>query len=599
MYPLVAVLFGVGLARTTCPNFLDLDQSVPLMTCANPLQASIEYLTSTTPTKGPCAMHRPDLRFDRFREWLNSIGGYASPKISFRRPPGGIFLNDHEVLVQGELLFQVPDEATFNERMVLRIYPWMRKFEFSSSIHFWQSVSLAALLKNHPEVVGPWQALLPDMTEHPVMWSERHWEDLKGTQAFLMLRMGKDFITAGCKHYEKSLLSHLDLSCTEVLEAYAILISRGFGMEGTSIPFGPDLLNHNPNTVSWISQVKHGRASKPSKIETIFYLLSYTLDESRELFNNYGPHALPHGLAVYGFTSPDPHDELVIHATTNGLFSGPRFQKMNVCPSRISLNRVVSPEDPICSRLPEDRIDVQGAFRLTRKDTVNFVPGKNLHCRNAAGSFSLRYAVKRFRERNMAEKKGITITLFLNVGQLVEPWVPFTESLWLALCFLEPMASPTVIDALVEAASVCEKPPKNDRNIEEYPKHHVLKRHVGRALHQVCSVYEHQVLGGLEPTFHLWLAYRNERIRRSGSSVVTERLPFIYDLDALHELLGHIVAKKTTTFIPRGERNFPTNLWEVSNFRLYQLEEVSKYKFQTAYLVHRKCIEPLDHILYS
>jgi hypothetical protein len=621
--------FACGRSAAICPHVVELNvpQESLRMTCANPLQAAISFLGNDTPTSGPCVMFYIHQRFDRFREWLISIGGYVSHKISFKQisaAGAGIFLNPNEFLVRGEQLFVVPDIATFNERTVRRAFPWLVKFEFAGSVRFWQSVSLAALLRNKPEVVGPWQALLPDMSFHPSLWPASHLEDLRNTYSYSLIRTSKEYIEAGCRSFQSLLLDLLDLSCRDVLEAHAIIVSRGFGLEknpnaspesSSAIPFGPDLLNHSPHSVSWTSHVKFGSVKNPTRIETLFMLLGYTLDsKTRELFNNYGSHAFPHAMAMYGFTSPDSHDELVIHATTNAVFDGKRFdittETMNICPSTITIPDIADTINPqkVCPSTYVGRMyrfDHTGSFRLTNRDVVAFFPHDDFLCPNFVGSFVWDYAAKELAKRKV-KIIGSQLNLFLNTADGTEPWIPYENSVWMALCSLPAISSKSLVDKVIQSASSCDHS-RNHHYMEEFPRNRLVQDLSRRGLFDLCSWYEEDVLGTLDTNLRKWIAYRNLRILRtaSESAILTEDIALALEFSTDPEfksLLDKIIVEgKNCVFSDNGGIVDRTTAQgsEDSVRRIFRLEEVYRYKMQTVYLVIRKCRQPLEYLLHD
>jgi hypothetical protein len=619
-------IFSVSRALPRCPDVpeIQIPFESPNMTCSQPLEASIQYLTSDTPISGPCVMFHTHQRFDRFREWLNSIGGYVSPKVTFRKMNpacGGLFLKDNEYLLQGELLFDVPDEASFNYRMINRVFPWLLEFEFAGSIRFWQSLALAGLLRHKPEIVGPWQALLPDLSFHPMMWPESELRELKSTHAYVLIRAARDYISSGCESFEKKVMRLMDVNCRDVLEAHAIIVSRAFGLEKGSktnegksaIPFGPDLLNHSPHSASWTSHVKYGSAKNPKKIDTIFMLLGFGIDKKRELFNNYGSHSFPRAMAMYGFTAPDTHDELVIHATTHARFSGKRFDVTNgfynSCPAEISVVDVWSVEniEPFCPRSFDNEMeefDEGGSFRLTNRDLIAFFPQDDFPCPNPVDSFAWRYAKKRLWQRQV-RVSGHQLDLNLNTKDGTEPWIPYSNTVWMALCSLPAWPHPAMVDSLVEAASTCE-PVRNENYLEEFPKSLMVKDLSRTALYDLCSWYEENVMGSLGLNLNSWIAYRNQRILRENMGreieVIDISAPLNYESNQeFMELLELIVSNKKSVFSDNGGLVAETMVETEhrSTRRVYQLEEIYRYKMQTVYMVIRKCRQPLEHVLHA
>ena len=603
----------------------------PRMTCADPLSASKSYLSGGGYNSGPCVTYHANQRFDRFREWLTSIGGYVSPKISFQRGyfvnqygklmygNGGIFLNDNEFLHRGETLFVVPDIATFNDRMILRAYPRFQKFSFGDTTRFWQSIGLAALLRHRPDLVGPWQALLPDMNELPLMWPAWKLKTLEGTQTGAIIKMGQAHINEGCHRFESTLLKYLAIECRDIHEAHAIIASRAFGLErsqnshdsGSAIPFGPDLLNHSPHTVSWISQVvSTDENDRPAAIETVYFLLGFTMGDSRELFNNYGGHGFHHNYAMYGYTAPDSHDELVISASLHALFDGVRYEatQANIahCAKRISvadIGALIPGKTRKCPVGYEARInqffDDGGAFRLTNRDVVGFSPQTQFKCKLPIGSLLWKYAMKQLNERHIRLNMHHMV-LNLNVIDGIEPWLPYDQSVLMALCSVPADASTRQIDQLVSNASTC-APIRDQRNLEEYPKSHLVRELSRVGLYDLCSWYEVDMLGSLELNLASWIAYRNARIMRKSRFTVRV-------VDSL-ELESPVVFRMFIQSIVDGKQavisdnNGPIDtesdrvVTHLSLQRIIELEEVYRYKMQTAFLVQRKCRKPLERVV--
>lgn len=591
----------------------------PAMCCADPLVAAIAYVVGSAPTRGPCVMYNANHRFDRFREWITLLGGYVSEKITFYRGHfvdqngnsrigfGGIFLNPNEHLYQGELLFVVPDEATFNDRMILRAYPWLSKFEYGNSFRFWLSMGLAALLRHNPHFVAPWQALLPDLSDHPLIRPNAI-SDLRGTQAGTLIYTTLSYINSGCRNFD-TYMAFLEISCKDIHEAHAIIASRAFGLEKISgaremssgIPFGLDLLNHSPHTISWTSQVRYGSASRPKKIETVFYLLGFTLSDSRELFNNYGGHALAHVLAMYGYTAPDTWDELVVHATPYAMLDGVRYEAIygtDKCKSSISIQDLVGSE--ICKKDIDNRrlpFDKSGSFRLTNKDVISFSPIKDFICRTQVDSLVWLHILKKLSDRLLRINYN-QFVLALNGMDGSEPILVYNDAVVTALCAASFGDTKSIMD-FVESATTCD-PDRDHYYLEEYPKSRLVKQLSREALYDLCSWYEFDLLGTLQDNLYKWIAYRNARIVQTNtvSRLVESWIPKDFTThEDFTNFLAHIVDNKLTVFFDKNgtiDKTYRKAVERLSNSRIEQLEEVYRYKMQAAYMVMRKCRQPLE-----
>ena len=619
---LVLVQLAAGnMQRYTCRHVdaIMVPLKSPDMCCADPLVAAIAYVVGSAPSRGPCVMYNANHRFDRFREWLTLLGGHVSEKISFHRGHfvdqhgraqtgyGGIFLNPNEHLRQGEMLFVVPDEATLNDRMILRAYPWFTRFEYGSSNRLWLSLGLAALLKHNPEYVAPWQALLPDLSDHPLIRPKGP-SDLWGTQAGLLVHTTHSYINSGCRNFQHTYMAFLEISCKDVHEAHAIIASRAFGLErlagshemSSSIPFGPDLLNHSPHSVSWTSQVRYGAPSRPKQIETVFFLLGFTLSDSRELFNNYGVHALAHVLAMYGYTAPDSWDELVVHATPYALLDGVRYEAVHgkdTCKSSVTIADVtgsnVCKKDIDSRRLP---FDESGSFRLTPKDVVNIAPRVDFQCRIGIDSLVWLDILKKLADR-LLHISYDQFVLALNGMDGSEPLLMFHDAVLMALCAFPRTGIP--ITDFVESATTCD-PERDHYYLEEYPKGRLVRDLSRQGLYDLCAWYEVDVLGTLQRNLQLWIAYRNARIARhnKGSRLLESVVSFQFRTHVDFEnFLAHVVDNKMTVFSDAGgaiDKTYKRAVSRMSTSRIEQLEEVFRYKMQTAFMVMRKCRQPLD-----
>ena len=632
---LLAVFVGLSLnaegSKTSCAAVPEiLVQLKTSQCCASPLKATIAFLEGSTPTTGACGTYLASQRFERFREWITLMGGYVSPKISFQRGHfvdsvsgkarvgyGGIFLNAYEYLHQSEMLFSIPERATFSESMISRHIPTVPRFTFLNSDKLWLSIGLAALLKHYPAVVGPWQALLPDMRSHPVFWPDSDMHLLRGTQAAKILGVSRETVRLGCLAALQQLV-HLDLSCDEVKEAFAIITSRAFGLnrlsnpreQSSAIPFGPDLLNHSPHSASWISRVIHGPEALPDRIDTVFFLVGFVLSESRELFNNYGKHALPAALASYGFTQPDSKDELVILATTDGDFDGKRFDVNNFtrmfCPAKVGITDLVT-RPPTCPAVygPRDHgmLDSAGYFRLTDKDVVLFShEDRDVSCSTTVDGLVWRYVKRQLRPRNVIVEP-IQFTVPLNVMNGAEPLLPFPIAVWTALCAIPTFTSIAFLNAFIESASTCSVE-RNKFYLEEYPLGPIVKALSRLALFNICAFHEFETLEGLHKSLRMWIAYRNLRVKRQFPSADIEGIP--NDLTfpsnvAFIRFLERIVSRTDRVFTDGGGLIDATTAAGVRTaaYRVHRLEEIYRYKMQSAYMVMMKCRQPLESVVPS
>ena len=548
-----------------------------------------------------------------------------SPKITFRRghyadpvsgrsqfSSGGVFLNPNEVLAPGELLFVVPEKAIFGDEMIYSNIPRLQKFEFLGSVRLWASLGLAALMRHFPHVVGPWQAVLPDMHSHPNFWSADYMRLLRGTQAYAYIRQGQLYVTQGCQAY-KHLLVGLMVSCDDVMVAMSVIQSRSFGlasqMDAPAIPFGPDFLNHNPNTVSWISLVRSGPARRPTRTECIFYLLSYVLSESRELFNNYGPHSLQVSLSMYGFTAPDPSDELVIVATTDGAFDGhvvpPRPEHRLRCRSRIDFNTYPRPPytcykdyEPIRS----GRFDPAGLFRLSERDAIVLFPEHEFDCMNVIDGPMWRYMEKSLTSTKVAIE-GSQYALNVNVWDGVEPHLSHASAAWMVLCEIPTNTSIDIVNKILASLSSCPVH-RNPYYLEELPIEPAVKNLALFTLVKACWTYGDEIVGGLNENLLKWIALRNVRIQTSTRrierrDISAELLTLTYA--TVMDLLRVVVANRHIIYQDgAGELDAQTFIASrMSLGTVWRLEEIYKYRLQTAYLVYRKCRQPLEKAIRS
>lgn len=614
---------------STCVNIPEILIPInPRLSCGFPLQASVAYLTGSTPIQDACIMYLASHRFDRFREWLNSMGGYANPKISFHRGHfvdpvsgkprfghGGVFLNANEYLSPGELLFSVPEQATFGEAMVARYFPTFPRFLLMYSDKLWLAIGLAGLLKHHPKVVGPWQALLPDMRYHPIFWPDADMNEFRNSQAFKIITVSREMVDTGCQ-LTANHMQQMDLTCDDVKEAYAILTSRAFGMgrlagtnePSSAIPFGPDLLNHSPHSASWISRVVHGPQSHPDKVETVFYLVGYVLSESRELFNNYGKHALPGALATYGFTQPDNKDELVIVATTDADFEGKRFEHTaftkSFCPSKLGVKDLFSSPLTCTAKYPpmqQGIFDTAGYFRLTEKDAILLGhEDAEIECSTPVNGIAWKH-VKHELKKRQVDLDAIQFTVPLNVMNGAEPLLPFRVAIWMALCAIPNHAPVAWLDQFVQSASTCEIE-RNKYYLEDFPLGKLVKSLSRLALFNTCAFHETETLGGLATSLRLWIAYRNLRVQLQHSVFDSKDISHILSFSsntAFVRFLAFVVERKDRVFSDSGgmiDRATETAA-RMPAHRIERLEEIHRYKMQSAYMVMMKCRQPLESVV--
>jgi hypothetical protein len=614
---MIGRMFQLGLSvRFVIPTCTDIpliyvpDQ--PKLCCPDPLEAVVSYLEGATPLEGPCVMFTATHRFDRFREWLKLIGGDVSDKVTFRRghyadpisgkpmfTVGGLFLNPNEILRQGELLFVVPHQAAFAERTIRDHIPWLHKFKYHGSTRFWLSAGLAGLLKSFPRVVGPWQALLPQMDYQPCLWPEEDLRELEFTPTHSTIMSGINYIEEGCKDYSH-IVRRLGVSCREILTGYAIIVSRSFGLElfpgeeASAIPFGPDLLNHNPNTISYISQVPWDM----KRSETVFYLNRYTLGESRELYNNYGPHSLPSNMAMYGFTNPDTEDELVIIATTNGAFMGTVYPLISryFCPSRIDFSSYPNPRNHmvcLANHIPitDGSFDPDGTFRLIDRDLYNFYPASSWKCASHQRG-PLWERVEGDLINRLVYPEGDNYTLKLNVYDHTEPEMTNPVLAWFALCALPSNSGESKIREFVHLATTCAKPIGRQR--DQFPVENSLKNMARMTLQNGCEGVNKRI-GSLYQNVLRWIGFRSLRIRLTNKNYKIKNIGkelneiFMNRPKNLIALLTLIIQDQTTVYTGHELIDFIVEYFGSDVGSIFKIEEIYKYKFQTNYLIEKKC----------
>lgn len=620
MLSLAVLIALVSSSTGSCPEerslrFFDKERG----SCGYPLNAVVQYLTADWPALGPCSMFDATDRFDRYREWINSLTGYVSDKITFRRgyfvdpstgrlnfSVGGAFLNPNEILVPGEYLFLIPFVATFNNQMIARVLPSLTQFRYRGSYRLWTSFGLARFLRHHPEVIGPWQAVLPDMRDHPLFYTSAQMDLLQGTQAYSAINSARQYIFSGCKAFHDVVIA-LEISCMDVMEALAIMMSRAFGVEPdtTFIPFGLDFLNHNPITKSHTGIVRYGSVSMPSRVDTIFWNSEYVLSSSREIFNNYGKHSLPGTFVMYGFTAPDPVDELVIVATNSAAFEGTPIKTIlvNQCPSKIDFQQFYPPSSKqVCDSKKPDDFDTAGLFRMVNADLVAFVPELEFVCEQPVNGPLWNSMENRLRDLNV-KTNGKQLLVSLNTYEGLEPWVDHPSSAWLAMCALPFTASRQRVGKVISDLSTC--PTKRDEvYLEEYPINLSTRSLARTTLLKTCWCYEYEVLGSVRQNLILWVAYRNARILRTNREPASRPIGKYLDYDTHEEflaLLHRIMFSKTEVLTDDG------GILDLLTIRanhgplasVIRREEIYKYIMQSGQLVKRKCREPLQKVVGS
>ena len=634
MFCALVALSWASLSSASCRNDPYFgDTRTMVSTCAYPLSAVESFLQGDPHRAGPCAVFSPQDRFLRFSEWIRSLGGYISPKIEFHRGHyvdpisktakysiGGIYLKPNEEIVQNEMLMYVPFRATFSEHMIRVHIPWFRKFVYMQSPRLWMSFGLAALLAHFPDVLGPWAALLPDVSNHPIMWPEADIQQLLGTNTYYVLSTIRAQLSSGCPQFENHLES-LDITCTQVYEAYAIIMSRSFGLEiipgdaSSAIPFGPDLLNHSPHTVSWIGTVnpppQDGRLSSQdifdSQAGVLYTLRSFVLGPTRELYNNYGQHGMSMDLAMYGFTAPDPVDELVIVSTLGGVFEGVHYPltRKEICPKG-GRNTLTVSSYPTCLHATYKTLsyhqDSAGYHRLTNGDYLSFYPGKMLNCSNTVGGFQWKWMTREL-DRLSVRLDEQQYILHLNVMDGAEPHMNHQTSVWMALCALPSYLPGNVVMKILDEMSVCKSvhTSKYYHN-EEYPLHPAVRNLAKKSLLELCSIYQANVLQHHVQNFLLWLSARNENCRRRGCA----KKIFDFDLQGLNsrsflKLLNQINSTKNRIWSDNGgtlesmSHTFRSN----RSSTVARMEEIFKFKMQMVYMLFQKCRSPLETAVHQ
>ena len=602
-------------------------------TCGSPLVAVDSFLSGDPYRDGPCAVFSPEDRFKRYSEWITSLGGFISPKIEFRRGHfvdpitrtarftiGGVFLKANEEILQNEMLMYIPFRATFSEHMIRAHIPWFRKFLHMQSPRLWMSFGLAALLAHFPDVVGPWAALLPDVSDHPILWPEKHIQQLVGTNTFQVLSAVRNQLSTGCREYANH-LETLDVTCTQVSKAYAIIMSRAFGLEmvpgdaANAIPFGPDFLNHSPHTVSWITTVNpppqdpnlSPQAILDSSAGVLYFLRSFVLGQSRELFNNYGQHGMSMDMAMYGFTAPDTTDELVIVSTLGGIFDGIHYPltRRDICPkSKKNFDSDLS--HPTCSlaayKVLSYNQDSSGYYRLTNGEYLSFYPGRMLNCSNTVDGPQWKWIIRELNRLNVRFDEHQYI-LHLSVMDGAEPHMNHPTSVWMALCALPPMLHADLVAKIVEELSLCKSAHTSKYyHNEEFPLHPAVRNLAKKSLLQLCSIYQENVIQHHIQNFLVWIGARNENCRRRGCPKKILKL----DLEKLNsrtflDLLRDINAMKNRIWSDDGG---PVDLIS-QGFRsstssyVAKMEEIFKFKMQIAYMLSQKCRSPLEFAVHQ
>ena len=556
-----------------------------------------------------------------------------SPKIEFRRgyfvdpvtrkldySVGGIYLKHNEEIVQSEMLMYVPLRATFSEHMIRAHIPWLQKFIYGQSARLWMSFGLAALIAHFPDVVGPWAALLPDVTTHPILWPESEVTQLLGTRTYESVNGIRKIIAAGCDRFMTHLDS-LDITCRQVAEAYAIIMSRAFGLEiatgdaRSAIPFGPDLLNHSPHSVSWISLVdpppsapyQSAQQILESSGHVIYYLRSYVLGNSRELFNNYGQHGLSMDMAMYGFTAPDNSDELVIVSSLHGVFDGVHipYTQREVCPK--PWGNLGVPTTHTCSlahyNAVEARHDTAGYYRLTNNDYLSFFPSRLLQCKNTVGGPQWVWMVRELRRLNVQYDEHQYL-LHLNVIDGAEPHMNHATSVWMAICALPPSLPFHIVSRVIEELSLC-KPVHTSAyyQYEEYPLHPAIRNLAKKTLLDLCVMYHTAILDDHLHNFVHWISARNELCRRRGCQK-KKRLDVNVDFinsRSFMTMLRIINANKNRIWTDNGGVIDYLSASHKSNRAsyLFRREELFKLKMQVSYMLFQKCRSPLEAVVHQ
>ena len=589
-WALPAVLLG---SQDICFEFSEFEaiSSNTKYSCGFPLEAAIEYLTGNTPILGACSMYSASRRFERYREWINALGGYVNAKVSFQRgyyvdpmtkklqfSVGGLFLNPHEVLVPGESIFTVPKRAVFHEGMLLDELPELKKFDFWGSCHFWMSVGLAALLAHRPDVVGPWAALLPDMTFQPIMWPEKHIELLDGTPAYGEIRSWMSFISEGSAAFPH-LLSLVNVTEIQVREAYSVILSRCFALqvvpaeEELAIPFGPDLLNHVPHTQSWIGTVN---------TNVVYYLEQFTLSANRELFNNYGEHSFSTSLAAYGFTSPNGVDQLVFIATRDDAWNGKvYFDFHEQC--AFSLFH----ESSTCPTL-NDEFDPDGSFRLVDSDYIDLTVFK---CQLLKNDFMWKFIADQLAVRLVAVEESAYM-LKLNGGHNYE--MDHSQIVWMCLCAVPQHTPIDVVVHFVEELTTCSLD-------EEFSvSSHVLNI-AKETLLGACKQFEATITNTLQYNINHWVAFRNvKRIKTLQKTIHQNIENTSYSTnDELIVLLKALMANSHAVFHSEDIDTLTSMHMRSSVTKADRMEEIYKYRLQLAYLLNRNCQIPLERNMAS
>lgn len=576
--------------------------------CPDPVDASFNYLKGVVNYEGPCKTDSATDRFIRYSEWITDLGGWVNPKIFFRRGEyvdevsgeleysvGGVFLKRDEHISQGEVLIEVPASAHFCDKLILDHIPWFQKFTHMDLPRLWLSMGLAALIKYHPSALGPWAALLPDISYHPTLWSDEDKMEVYGTHAFSMLLWADHMSNTGCSEHEEKFRA-LKITCEEAKRAHAIIMSRSFGMtmnpgdSGVTIPLGFDFLNHNPNTKSGISRLDNNTS--------FFQMYSFTLPPSRELFNNYGPHTMSLNLVLYGFTSPDTKDELVIQATTDGVFDGEIHPLVpgEYCPR----NDVgfTSPSLPECissvhTNMVANGWDEYGNFRLSSHETIA-MPFRNqwIGCPNRIDGPFWKYLEQHPVAHTQLEDFGeYVLPLGAVDGSL--PRFEQTSMTYLAACALPPLVSGDVLKKFATDVSTCQK-------AKSSTLHPAIQHMAWSTMLRVCNHYEFTVWGGLKEQVQKWIAYRNVRIGLNRSAVPTKSITHLLDFsnkDEFYQLLQYVNSHKTVELSDNDIDQLTRTYRDLPVETIYKKEEIHKFMMQTVYLLERKCRNPIENVM--
>jgi len=311
-------------------------------------------------------------------------------------------------------------------------------------------------------------------------------------------------------------------------------------------------------------------------------------------------------MVLYGFTSPDTHDELIIAYTNEALFDGVLFPpQVGKCPKS---SRNFIPEDPpICSQIMynmlQQRNQRQGSpYSALESDAVVIKTTNNLV--SEISKNLLRISIAKTLDFNLVYYSPSHVQLPLNKAvddSSPKPPLDHATVAWMVLSSLPLYLPIPKIDKIVNQLSTCTV---SKSSKDEFPISSLLGSIAKNFILELCSKERRgKVIGDFRENFLQWIAARNESCRRRGcrNKVIAKKDLKSISLKSFSKFLQKIVSNRDRIWTDNGGAldKLTITYGKRSNDYVFRMEEIFKYKMQMSYLLDDKWKQPLQRTSVS